>query len=242
MLFNDILNQKYKILRPQFEQLNQLILQKQSHDCDLLLIHLNAFYNPEVHNWNNLEKRTSPYMFGPNHEGHSENTHHDYIGEYIKHNLSSKSSVEYLKDLEYSELRRKEIDVLNFKESISIQTEMLIYLKIWESDIFIKKFYQLANLLEERAYDWHYKLSTTSRSTGTTGTRDLIIRKKIRDKFKTLLPELYNAFKNTYNFQIRNSIAHSQYSILGRHIQLNNYVKEDPYSQLRALTGYSGVY
>ena len=32
-----------------------------------------------------------------------------------------------------------------------------------------------------------------------------------------------------------NSIAHSQYSILGRHIQLNNYIAEDPYSQLKVL-------
>lgn len=233
MLFKDILDTKYRELKPQFEQLYQLILTTQTHDCDLLLVYLNAFYDPKVNTWDNLKEKMSPYVFGPNHDGHSEHTHHSFIGEYIKHNMAAKTFPDYLKSLEFSEQRREEIDVLNFQESISIQTEMLIYLKIWESDTFIKKFFQLANLLEENVYDWHYKLKTTSREQGSTGTRDEIIRKKIRDKFETKIPRLYYAFKNTYNFQIRNSIAHSQYSILGRHIQLNNFVEGDRFSQLR---------
>lgn len=236
MLFTNILDAKYRQLQPSFEQLYHLILKNQTHDGDLLLVYLNAFYNLEVHTWDNLEEKMSPYMFGPNHEGHSEHTHHDFIGEYVKHNVSTVAFSDYLKSVEYSEDKRKEINGSNFDESISIQTEMLIYLKIWESDTFIKKFYQLASLLEGKAYDWHYKLMTTSREKGATGTRDVIIRNKIRDKFKGVIPRLYDAFKNTYNFQIRNSIAHSQYSVLGRHIQLNNYVKEDLYSQLRVLS------
>src|SRR5690554_3155786 len=103
MLFKDILDQKYKELRPQFEQLYQLILKKQTHDNDLLLIHLNAFYNPEVYTWNNLVEKMSPYMFGPNHEGHSEHTHHAFIGEYIKYNMSDKTLANYLREVEYSE-------------------------------------------------------------------------------------------------------------------------------------------
>ncbi|TCK80904.1 hypothetical protein [Albibacterium bauzanense] len=233
MLFKDLLDQKYKELRPQFEQLYYLALKRQTHDSDLLLIHLNAFYNSETHTWNNLEEKMSPYMFGLSHEGHSEHTHHNFIGEYMKKNMSDKSLTDYLLDVEFSAARRVEIDILTFKESISIQTEMLIYLKIWESDSFIKKFFQLANLIDGRAYDWHYKLMTTSRERGTTGSRDVIIRRKIRDKFEKDIPRLYAAFKRSYNFQIRNSIAHSQYSILGRHIQLNNYVKEDPFSHIR---------
>lgn len=233
MLFKDLLDAKYRELRPQFQELYHLILKNQTDNCDLLLVSLNAFYNSEVNSWNNLSEKMSPYMFGPNHEGHSEHTHYDFIGEYLKHNISEKSLSSYLEDIEYSEDRKKEIDILNFDESISIQTEMLIYLKIWESDTFIKKFFQLCNLLDGKDYDWHYKLMTTSREKGTTGSRDVIIRNKIRDKFKGKIPRLYNAFKATYNFQIRNSIAHSQYSILWRHIQLNNYVKEDQYSQLR---------
>lgn len=246
MLFKEILDDKYKTLWPQFEKLYQLVVKNQTHDTDLLLIHINAFYNPEVYTWDNIHPQPSPYMFGPNHEGHSEYTHFDFIGEYVKNNVSTQSIADYLAAVKYDEHRRKEIDALTFAESISIQTEMLIYLKIWESDMFIKKFYQLANLIDKQPYDWHFKLSTSSRSpkpghesTGfvltPTGTRDVIIRTKIRDKFKKRIPKLYDAFKKSYNGQIRNSIAHSQYSILGRHIQLNNYIAEDPYSQLKVL-------
>ncbi|MEJ5053663.1 hypothetical protein [Sphingobacterium sp. MYb382] len=232
MLFKELLDSKYRELRIEFEKLYHLILKMQTHDSDLLLVHLNAFYNPDVYSWDNLEEKMSPYMFGPNHEGHSENTHHSFIGQYIKHNISLETLENHLLNLEYREEKREEIDGLNFDEAISIQTEMLIYLKIWESDTFIKKFFQLASLSVGADYDWHYKLQTTSREKGATGTRDVIIRTKIRDRFKKSIPKLYNAFKNCYSFQIRNSIAHSQYSILGRSILLNNYVKEDPYSQL----------
>ena len=247
MLFKEILDEKYTTLRPNFEKLYQQVIRNQTHDTDLLLIRINAFYNPEVYTWDNIHPQPSPYMFGPNSEGHSEYTHFDFIGEYVKNNTSAQPMDNYLEQVKYNEHRREEIDALTFAESISIQTEMLIYLKIWESDMFIKKFYQMTNLMDKQPYDWHFKLSTSNRQPKTsdettgfiltpTGTRDVIIRTKIRDKFKKRIPELYNAFKKSYNGQIRNSIAHSQYSILGRYIQLNNYISDDPYSQLKVLS------
>ena len=253
MLFKEILDEKYRTLWPQFEKLYQAVMKCQTHDTDLLLIHINAFYNPEVYTWDNIKPQPSPYMFGPNHEGHSEYTHFDFIGEYVKKNMSRQPLTEYLEQVKYEESRRKEIDALNFAESISIQTEMLIYLKIWESDMFIKKFYQLANLLDKKPYDWHFMLSTSSRPPKPdeeptsfvltpTGTRDVIIRTKIRDRFKKRIPKLAEAIQKTYNAQIRNSIAHSQYSILGRHIQLNNDIAEDPYSQLKILSFDEWIY
>ena len=71
MIFEDILNRKHEVLWPQFEKLYYSILKNQTDDGDLLLVHLNAFYNSEVHTWNNIDEKLSPYMFGPNHEGHS---------------------------------------------------------------------------------------------------------------------------------------------------------------------------
>lgn len=247
MLFKEILDEKYQKLWPDFEKLYQLVISNQTYHTDLLLIHINAFYNPEVYTWDNIQPPPNPYMFGPNHEGHSEYTHFDYISEYVKCHVYAKPHSEYMEEVKYTESRVKEINTLTFAESISIQTEMLIYLKIWESDMFIKKFYQLANLVDKKPYDWHFKLSTSARppksdenSKGlilaSTGTRDELIRKKIRDRFRTSIPGLYSAFKGSYNFQIRNSIAHSQYLVLGRNIQLNNYVADDPYNQLKALT------
>lgn len=234
MLFQSILDYKYRELLPSFEALYQQILNIQTHESDLLLVHLNGFYHPEVYEWDNVKEKLSPYMFGPNHEGHSAHTHHGFIGEYIRKNLSDVDYEAYKASVVHDPERVKEIEELNFKEAISIQTEMLIYLKIWESDTFIKQYYQLANLLAGQPYDWHYKLMKTSRDKGATGSRDEIIRRKIRNQFKGVVPRLYDAFRDSYNFQIRNSIAHSQYSILGRYISLNNHVKEDPYSQLHS--------
>ena len=232
MLFKEILDGKYKALWPQFEQLYNLVINNQTHEGDLLLVRLNAFYNIESLKWDNLPYN-NPYMFGPNVEGHAETTHYSFIGYYLKHNTSDKTYEEYLKDVEYSPERRILIDELTFSESISIQTEMLIYLKIWESDIFIKKFWQLVKLANKEPYDWHLSVSNSSRSGNLS--RDEIIRKKIRNPLKDILPGLYACLKKAYNKQLRNAIAHSQYSILGRHIQIHNYIESDPYSQLKVV-------
>lgn len=109
---------------------------------------------------------------------------------------------------------------------------MLIYLKIWESDMFIRKFYQLANLLQGNHYDWHFQIKTANQ----TGSRSKIIREKIRDKFKENIPPLYDSFKKGYKSQIRNAIAHSQYSIQSKYINLNNYDKNDLYSQIKSIS------
>jgi hypothetical protein len=48
-------------------------------------------------------------------------------------------------------------------------------------------------------------------------------------------PLIYATMKNAYKSQLRNSIAHSTYSIHGRYIHLNNYIKEDPASQINVV-------
>ncbi len=207
MLFQDILDNKYNILHPHFGTLYKTILKNQTHEGDLLLVCVNAFYNPDVHTWTNISEKLSPYMFGPDQEGHSEYTHQRFIGNYIKNNIYQEKYPEYLDRIK--KVDTKETDHLIFEESISIQTEMLIYLKIWESDMFIRKFYQLANLLQGKAYDWHFQIKTANK----TGSRSKIIREEIRDKFKEKIPQLYDSLKKSYKPQLRNAIAHSQYSI-----------------------------
>lgn len=230
MLFQDILDNKYNSLHPQFELLYQSILKNQTHDGDMLLVCVNAFYNPEVNDWDNTSEKLSPYMFGPNQEGHSEHTHKRFIGNYIKNNITKLPYNKYLEEIKKSNIG--EAERLNFEKSISIQTEMLIYLKIWESDLFIKKFYQLVNLIQGKPYDWHFKIETANK----TGSRSKIIREEIRDKIKDELPSLYNSFKKSYCPQVRNAIAHSQYSIQGNYINLNNYDKDDNNKQIRSIS------
>lgn len=232
MLFSEILNKKGKQLAPEFEKLFDMVLENQTHDCDLLLTYINGFYNPEVYKWDNLDEKVSPYMIGLSYEGHSDRTHYNFIHNYTASAIAQITHQDYLKEIEYSEENRMGIEEKIGFESMTIQLEMLIYLKIWEADTFIKRFYQLARLINHEPYDWHFKLAESNRNDKATGTRQDIIRLKIRDRFKEKLPVLYDAFKIAYNTQIRNSIAHSKYSVLNRVIYLNNKIEKDPAAQL----------
>jgi len=233
MLFLDKLKEKEATLRPKFDILFESILKNQTHSADALLINVNGFYNPEVHNWKNITEKLSPYVIGPNSEGLSEQLHYKFIHNYRSNNIAKVHYPEYLKALEYSHDKRIEIDEAIEFEGTSIQLEMLVYLKIWEADAFIKKFYQATRLLHKEPYDWHFKIKESNRDTAATGNRDNIIRLLVRDKIKTSFPGIYSAFKNAFITQIRNSIAHSKYSFLGRNIHLNNFIASDPASQLK---------
>lgn len=235
MIFNDILVSKAKILETEFDKLFELVLKNQNHYGDLLLVHENGFYNPDILKFNNSERKYSPYTIGPSHEGHSESLHYKFIHSYRTQGKVKIKYDEYIEKLKWNPERREEIEELQEIEGTSIQLEMLVYLKIWESDAFIKKFYQLARLLHSEKYDWHFKIAERKGEKGCTGVRHEIIRTKIRDRFETLLPNIYNAFKNAYRSQIRNSIAHSNYSFLSRHIHPNNYKEGDPSSTIQSL-------
>ena len=236
MLFKDILDTKTQKLQSEFDKLFKDILNNQTHDGDLLLIRVNGFYNSEVHTWDNIENK-NPYMIGPNTEGHSDLWHYKFIHNYRKSSISNLTYAEYLEKHNWSEEKAKKISNLTKTESMSIQLEMLIYLKIWEADLFIKKLYQLTNLSQGEPYDWHFKIAESNRDNEvTTGKREEIIRKKIRERLKTNYPIIYSAIKNAYKTQVRNSIGHSTYYFAGRFIHLNNYVKTDLAAQIEVLS------
>jgi hypothetical protein len=175
-------------------------------------------------------------MIGPGIEGHSEYLHDKFLGRYVKNGMSKYSYAEHKKFCEWTEEREKEILELIEDEAYSIQTEKLIYLKIWEGDAFLKKLYQLVRLSEGQGYDWHFSVAQSTRDTNATGTRDVIIREMIRDKLKNRYPNIYAAIMNAYKSQVRNSIGHSKYAMLGRFIHLNNFNEHDPYSQIRVVS------
>jgi hypothetical protein len=235
MLFKSILNQKTAEIQPEFDKFFNDVVNNQTHLGDFLLIYLNGFYNSEVFEWTNVEK-PSPYAIGPNKEGHSENIHHEFLGDYLQKSLSDQKYQDYLEFHKFSPERAYEIEKLAEKEANSIQYEMLIYLKIWEMDSFIKKYYQLTRLISGQEYDWYFSIAESNRDKKATGTRETIIRKLIRDKLIDSYPKIYAAIKNAYKTQLRNSIAHSKYSLHGRYIHLNNYVKEDPASQTEVIS------
>lgn len=114
---------------------------------------------------------------------------------------------------------------------------MLIYLKFWESDTTIKKLYQLTTILNGEAYDWNFKIKRfEDDKINCTGEVHEIIRLKVRDKLEKYSQVLYHVFIDSFKTQIRNSIAHSNYSIVERKIFLNNFKKNDHYSQIDSIS------
>jgi hypothetical protein len=236
MVFRNILNDKTAFLRPEFDQLFQDALINQTHPGDLLLVSENGFYNKEVHTWNNLDKKFSPYAIGPGHEGHSERLHNDFIGTYLNRNIREDAYTDYVNRVNLTPERSSEINALVIEEAYSIQQEMLIYQKIWEMDSFIKKFYQLARIVNREDYDWHFKIRQSTHKEDKGHKREHIIRILVRDKLKTHYPKIYTAIKTAYKTQVRNSIAHSKYSIFDRFIHLNNLIEGDENSSMQVVT------
>ena len=227
MIFIEKINERGVILHSAFDKLFDLVIKNQVHPGDLLLVNENGFYNPEFTKNNNFGNEILPYTIGPNNEMYSEQTHFDFIDSYRKTYECQFTYNEYLNKIKWNPEESDNIDKLIFQEGLSIQLEMLIYLKIWESDLFIKRLYQLVRLSSGIEYDWEFKISESNREKNCTGIRNEIIRKKIRDKLKLTIPDLYYSIKKAYKTQVRNSIAHSNYSILDRNILLNNYIEGD---------------
>ncbi len=222
MIFKEILFETEDVIRPEMQRLIELANKNQNHQGDLLLLYVNGFYDESLLGF----KGRNPHVVGPGLEGHSEHTHYRFIHEYRTNNISEFSYEEYLemvkfKNKKYTEQQEK----LKFDEEISVQAEMLIYLKFWESDLIIKRLYQLARLLDGEPYDWYFKLSSNHFVENTTGARHIIIRELIRDRIEPHSQIIADLIRNTYKTQIRNAIAHSNYWIINRRIALTNYEK-----------------
>ena len=236
MLFNDKLHEISAQIIPEFDRLFDTIIENQVHFGDLLLIHENGFYYPEIHN-QGTSKKFSPYMIGPSDEGFSAYTHYEFIHNYRTQAVVDFSHAEYLDNLTRKATdTAEELQHIKNVEEQSIHLEMLIYLKIWEADLFIKRYYQVVRLLEGLSYDWHFKIAESNRDEDATGKRHVIIRNKIRDKFQAEFLTIYQSFKTAYLTQVRNSIAHSKFSFHERNIQLGNQIQSDPASQLNGVS------
>ena len=240
MIFQDILKEKSDSILPEVDRLLNYAWENQSHIGNLLLFSENGFFQESILEWNkHQEKQFNPHSIGPGMEGLSEHTHYKFIDKYRTTHIHSLNHADYIKQF-VMEVWDKEISARNNAlietEETTIQLEMLIYLKFWEADSIIKKLYQFVRILLKEDYDWYFKIANSNREKNTTGTRQDIIRLKIRDKIEAISPILYNLIKGTYNTQIRNSIAHSNYSFLNRSIGLNNYIAEDEAAQLKGIS------
>lgn len=231
MLFKDILDNKTALLSGEFDALFDEIIARQSHPCDLLLVRENGICNLDVYMWDNIQN-LSPYMIGPGMEGHSEQSHYKFIHRYRVENVYKNNFDVYKNEVKWDKDKQERIRELKEWEGITIELEMLAYLKIWEADMFIKKLHQLVLLSKGLPYDWNFKIKESNRDKGATGKRDVLIR-NVKQSLSNRYPNIHNAFHNAYRTQIRNAIAHSTYALMDRYISLNNFVADDPYSQLK---------
>lgn len=180
----------------------------QSDENDLLLVILNGHKDRALEN-NSIG--LSPFVFGLGKEGHAEGTQYDFFHYFRKNALTSKEREEFLAYCKKEGIEGYELNV---------QLELLVYLKFWESDSILKQLYNLANnLLHGRPYDWFKDM----RSTG----RKHLMENQIINASKNRAPHFHNIVSTTYDRQIRNAVAHSQYFIMGDTIMLNNYDEED---------------
>lgn len=225
MLFKDLLDEKYKLLSPFFDELFETAIKNQTHRGDLLLVNENASLS--VRKSNDISPRIEYfYDLGLNYEGHSEDTNYRFIAEYV--NGANHNFKEYTKFYEEISLD-EEKDKIDHEVAFTMQFEMLIYLKVWEGETFIKKWFQLAKLIKGENYDWSFRIKShdPEKQIGSRYTRDKAL-KFIKPTLNELIPGLGDSFSKCHKSQIRNAIAHSQYYFWGRDVSFSNYIEDNP--------------
>lgn len=215
MIVAELLEKNDSAVREGIDELFAAAESNQTHEQDILLIDQHGFYDellaqPDVRE----EHELSPYVIGPHYVGHAEATSYEFIDSYRQSHMIDRGGLE--------ESMRDE----DFKrdERFMVEIEKSIYLKFWESDLILKKLYQLICLVNGGSYDWHFSISPDPRE---GPKKHEIIREEIRDEVEEECPSFYSVVKDNYKTQIRNAIAHSQYAFMGRSIHYLNH-SEDP--------------
>lgn len=236
MIFRDKFDENSKPISAEFDRLLELGMKTQNHEGDLLLYHINGFFDNMISRYSaNNSNRINPHVIGLGMEGFSEITHYKFIHQYRTTNRSQLTLEEYHKEVAWAKGKEEKVNQLIEYEELSIQLEMLVYLKFWESDMTIKRLYQLTRILHGEPYDWYFKIQESPRDNDCTGSRQDIIRKLIRDRLIKISPIISELITNTYKTQIRNAIAHSNYTFMGRSIVLTNFIEKDIHSQLSSI-------
>ncbi|MCU4164621.1 hypothetical protein [Carboxylicivirga caseinilyticus] len=204
MIYSETLFKYDKNVKNAFEKLQKMAEQNQRNKNDILLICINGWRNIQLED-SLRAKKLSPFMIGSGVFGHCYFSIYDFYDAY-RRNVRSKS-----------EITDEERDSEEFKrnEKLSIDLELMIYLKFWESDIILSKLLNLVNLALGKSYDWELL-------NGKIEHRRIIIKDYVQAPLKGICPELYDLIEEVYSNQIRNAIAHSKYYHVGRNIILGN--------------------
>ena len=207
MIFIDLVRELEDSVTEAVDDLFNAAWTNQSHPQDMLLADQHGFYNEILAN---PLVRENPYVIGPDEIGFGEATFYRFIHWYRQSHLLDKA--EFEKQVAEDEDTRKQ-------EELTVQLEQSIYLRFWEADSLLKQYYHLSSLASGEPYDWHLKIPVHSRK----GSKQDVIRKKIRDRVKDTCPAFYALVKSNYVSQVRDAIAHSQFYTMKRSICFLNH-------------------
>jgi hypothetical protein len=215
MLYKDKLDSFNRISQNAVEDFFKKCKQNQSDPNDLLLVILHGFFDESILQTRKIgNKKLSPYVFGHGYEGLANDTQYQFFHQFRLTYFTNNSREDYIK---YN--TNENPGWKNYYHIIT-QLELLVYLKFWESDFILKQLFNMSsNLLHGKEYDWY-------KSMKDSGKKNLIENQIIRS-CKKRAPKFYDYLRKSYSRQIRNAAAHSQFWIVGDHINFNNYDPND---------------
>jgi len=205
MLYKEILESQFKRVSEAIGELFVTARKNQTHENDLLAILVNGFYDESI---KEASGNHSPFLIGPHFQHYAELTQYEFYHLYRITNIKNIKQKEYLDFIKATEKESM--------YSLGTQLELMIYLKIWESNRFLERLYKLTQLALGNNYDWHFQIEKDD-------SRQDLIRNEIRNPLKEICPKFFQLIKDIYLSQIRNAVAHSQFYIVGTGISFLNY-------------------
>lgn len=177
----------------------------QVNDTDLLLVLENGL--KQDYTIEQLKRlKITPYFIGPEIIGLRYKDFYNFINEYRKI---------IFKKADFTHELSKQHSERNYFYYYAIEQELLIYLKFWETDLILRRLYNLSRLARGLDYDWAYHQNFFN-------DRRRVVREEILNNLKTITPKFCNLLDEIYNRQIRNAVGHSQYYFLYDAIHFTN--------------------
>lgn len=211
MVFDETLLEYDKSVEEAVTELFKLAESNQVNDNDILLVVINGWKNSEYEK-PLRSKMYSPFMIGPGIFGHCFQSLYEFY-DFYRRGINNKSQIT---------TEERETEKFRLQEKLSIDVELMIYLKFWEADLILFKLYNLVQLAQGLPYDWNLH-------NGLIGQRRKLIKDHVQNPLKNLCPKLSLLIDETYSNQIRNAIAHSKYFHAGRTLILGNKSENEHY-------------
>lgn len=214
MLYDELLKGSMEKVKPIISSLFETAFKKQSHNGDILLVINHAFLNTLNY------QGSSKYKMGLGDEGIAWTSFTEYFQWYLTNHTLPGDPTELKKTFKENKDWRR-------GESIITQFELMLFLKLWECDYFLKILFNLCRLANGHSYCWDKNMKHKKAAK--------LIENEIIQKTSKVCPPFSKILYESYNRQIRNAIAHSQFKVNQGNLNLLNIDKVEENS-LRNIT------